>query len=175
MDSRKGCDAVPTAVKNLDSMTKHLTKSERTARQAAEDSVQPGSAISSSPPKSLAGDRNAQKAWRTIVRRMSGLDILEKLDTEVLAIYCSALSRRDALNALCRDLIAELSDVSDLDTKLERTDQLDSLCRKIAQQEKSLLQYAGQLGLTPEARARLARRRAAQDSPPDPDEDLFGD
>ena len=55
------------------------------------------------------------------------------------------------------------------------TDRLDGLIGKLQGHEKTLLSYADKLGMTPEARARLARKRAAQETARDPDDDLFGD
>ena len=106
---------------------------------------------------------------------MEGLAILDDLDSEMLAIYCSALSRREALNALCRELMPAMEKTSDAGNRLAMIEKLDGLMAKLQSHEKTLLSYADKLGMTPEARARLARKRATQETEKDPDADLFGD
>ena len=148
-------------VKHSENMVKHLTKAELEARKAAEDAVMP--------------ERKAVLKVKSILERMDGLAILDDLDGEMLAVYCSALSRRDSLNALCRALIANMEKEPSAGHRLEMTDRLDGLIGKLQGHEKTLLSYADKLGMTPEARARLARKRAAQETARDPDDDLFGD
>ena len=58
---------------------------------------------------------------------------------------------------------------------LELVNKLDTILSKLQAHEKILLSFADKLGMTPEARVRLARRRAAQAVQLDPDGDLFGD
>lgn len=126
-------------------------------------------------PKSLNKDTAAQRYWKSILERMEGLSILDDLDSEMLAIYCSALSRREALNALCRELMAAMEKTPGAATRLEMIERLDGLMAKLQSHEKTLLSYADKMGMTPEARARLARKRAAQEAEKGPDADLFGD
>ncbi len=162
-------------VKHSENMVKHLTKAELEARKAAEDAVMPERKAVLKVPKSLHNDAAAKRYWKSILERMDGLAILDDLDGEMLAVYCSALSRRDSLNALCRALIANMEKEPSAGHRLEMTDRLDGLIGKLQGHEKTLLSYADKLGMTPEARARLARKRAAQETARDPDDDLFGD
>lgn len=166
---------MPANVKVSDNQEKHLTKAEIQARQAAEAEVMPDRPVTLKVPKSLNKDTVAQRYWKSILERMEGLSILDDLDSEMLAIYCSALSRREALNALCRELMAAMEKSPGAATRLEMIERLDGLMAKLQSHEKTLLSYADKLGMTPEARARLARKRAAQEAEKGPDADLFGD
>lgn len=166
---------MPANVKVSDNQEKHLTKAEIQARQAAEAAVMPDRPAALKVPRSLNKDPVAQRYWKSILERMEGLSILDDLDSEMLAIYCSALSRREALNALCRELMSAMEKTSDAGNRLAMIEKPDGLMAKLQSHEKTLLSYADKLGMTPEARARLARKRAAQEAEKDPDADLFGD
>ena len=163
--------------KPLDNMTKHLTAAEIAARQEAENAVLPDRPdVQLKPPPYLRKDKAAGKYWRQTLKRMEGLALLDVLDTDTLAIYCTMLSRRDSLSTLCRSVLdqAEGEDLATED-RLELAGQADSLNGKLQGLERSLLQYAAALGLTPEGRVRLARKRAAAAAALEPDGDLFGD
>lgn len=107
-------------------------------------------------------------------RQAAEAEILDDLDGEMLAVYCSALSRRDSLNTLCRALVAEMEGAGTTSERLEVTNKLDGLMSKLQAHEKTLLSFADKLGMTPEARVRLARKRAERVEQA-PDDDLYGD
>ena len=131
--------------KPLENQTKHLTNAEKAARQAAEEAYLPNRKAKLKMPEAVKADKAAASFWRSILKRMEGTGILDDLDAEILGIYCLGLSRRDELKEI-KPLLAL---------------------------EKQLLAYADKLGLTPESRVRLARKRAAQETEAiDP---LFGD
>lgn len=166
---------MPKLPTTLDGTTKHLTNAEREARQAAEEACLPTRDLDpAKPPKALARDTAARKYWRATLERMAGILLLDELDTDILAVYCAQLSRRDRLNRLSRDLMAS-ADRADVppEQRLEQLEKLDGLLKKLQKQEADLLQYAERLGLTPSGRVRLARSRA-EHAAADPD-DLFGD
>ena len=60
------------------------------------------------------------------------------------------------------------------DELVEAAAKLDALTGKLQALERSILQYAEKLGLTPSGRVRLAQKRA-QAAESGPDDDLFGD
>lgn len=161
-------------VKNMETMSKHLTNAERNARKAAEQELLPVRIKTMKAPKSLSGDRAALAYWRTILKRMDGMGILDELDTETLGTYCAAQARTDSLSALCRELITAMENTEDLATRFEIMSSIDGVLGRLQAHEKTLLSYAGALGLTPDARARLARKRAAQEVEAVKN-DLFGD
>ena len=131
--------------KPLENQTKHLTNAEKAARQAAEEAYLPNRKAKLKMPEAVKADKAAASYWRSIIKRMEGTGILDDLDAEILGIYCRGLSRRDQLTEI----------------------------KPLLTLEKQLLAYADKLGLTPESRVRLARKRAAQEAEAiDP---LFGD
>ena len=166
---------VPNNVKSNDNLSWHRTKKEIQARVEAEADFLPDRPARLPVPKSLKGDPSAQKYWKSIVERMDGLAILDDLDAEMLAIYVSSLSRRDKLQQECRTMMDRALKTEDPEARLELLDKLDGLIGRVQSHEKTLLSYADKLGMTPEARVRLARKRAAQAAEVDPDDDLFGD
>ena len=186
---------LPTPVKTANNMSKHLTKAERAAREAQESRVGFGGSRSSAGdpgpgafggsgnpgikasgsgerkikrPKLLKDDKAAAANWTRILKTMEGLDILDALDADTLGIYCAKLARRDELQEIYmqrRKAYAEEQDRAQLKDMLALNEDLRAI-------ERELLNYAGKLGLTPESRARLARRMAEQEDG-DPDADLF--
>lgn len=166
-----------TPAKSLEAMEKHLTKDEIAAREAAEAEVLPARPLDpEKPPKSLIGDNAARRYWRAILNKQEGLAILDELDAETLAVYCSMLSRRDAMNALCVKLVAEAGAKGlENEARLELMDRTDGLASRLQTHEKTLLAYANALGLTSSARVQRARRRAAAAANPPPPDDMFGD
>ena len=149
-----------TAGKVLDNMTKHLTLAETAARAEAEGELLTHVELSpDKPPALLKGDA-AARYWAAILGRMDNVLLLDSLDTEVMAIYCAMLSRRDKLQSASRTKDIEPKDAAALSTELQKL-------------EKSILSYAKDLGLTPAGRAQLARKRAAAVEV-DPDADLYG-
>lgn len=156
---------MPTPVKTLDNMSKHLTKAEISERETAE-AMLPSRAPKR--PKLIIQDKAAKKHWNRILKDMEGLDIIDVLDTDALAIYCAKLARRDDLQArylAWRDRYDADPDNATLKVMIGLSDSLQSI-------EREILSYASKLGLTPESRARLAKRIAEQDED-DPDGDLF--
>lgn len=166
---------MPTKAKLTENMTKNLTAAERAAREAAEAAVIPRrEAVSLEPPRNIAsGNAGALKYWETILARLDGLELLDALDTEVLALYCDMLARRDQTRALFKRLSqrAKRRDVSTAEI-ISITDEMTGLNRQLQSQERLILQYADRLGLTPASRAGLARKKAEPED--DPYADLFG-
>ena len=157
---------MPTPVKTLANMNKHLTHEEIEARDAIERSMLPARKLKR--PKLITQDAAAGKHWARILKDMDGLDILDVLDSDALAIYCAKLARRDDLQSAylhVRRLYEAEGTPTYLKTMIDLSGDLQSV-------ERELLSYASKLGLTPESRARLAKRMAEQDED-DPDGDLF--
>ena len=176
---------MPAAVKNSENMTKHLTKAELDARLRTEEEVLPQrQRVKLKKPGFLSGNRQANAYWNQILKRMEGLALLDDLDSEMLAGYCSMLARRDQTILLAGRLmermgVAEASAASppaDMEPEdlLEAVGKLNVLNGKLHALDRTLLQYAEKLGLTPSGRVRLAQQRAKA-AEPEPDDDLFGD
>ncbi len=99
---------MPTAAKAADNMTKHLTRTEREAREQAEEGVLPGRGRKPElkKPAIVRSNKRANAYWNQILKQMEGLVLLDDLDATVLAGYCSMLARRDQTTLL----IAQLTD-----------------------------------------------------------------
>lgn len=164
--------------KTLDSMSKNLTNAERQVRADAEAEFMPErSVVKLKPPAYVRNDKVAAKYWRGILKRMEGISLLDDLDTEILAVYCSMLSRRDATQAMYAKLLAD-AEVAELDSEaiVAALGKMDGILQKLQGQERSILQYADKLGLTPAGRVSLARKRAAKMAADSGEnDDLFGD
>jgi P27 family predicted phage terminase small subunit len=140
-----------------------MTKAEMEARQVAEDTVLRSRAPKK--PKLIIQDKAAAKHWTRILQDMDGLEIIDVLDTDALAIYCAKLARRDDLQAQYLRIRADTPDAAVIKLMVNISSELQSI-------ERELLAYASKLGLTPESRIRLAKRLAEQEEY-DPDADLF--
>ena len=98
---------MPTAAKARENMTKHLTKTEREAREQAEAAVLPdrGREPKLKKPVIVSSNKRANAYWNQILKRMEGLALLDDLDSEMLAGYCSMLARRDQTILLVSQLM----------------------------------------------------------------------
>ena len=168
---------LPTPVKSVKNMSKHLTSAEREAREDLETRTGAASGAGDdgdgkkrkiTKPRMLKGDKAAAAHWTRILKIMKGLEILDALDADILGIYCAKLARRDELQEEYLGRRADYAASHDLKDLKAMVDIEDAM-RPI---ERELLNYASKLGLTPESRARLARRMAEQEDD-DPDADLF--
>lgn len=101
---------MPTAAKPTETMSKHLTKTERKAREEAEAAVLPdrGREAKLKKPAIVRADKRANAYWNQILRQMDGLVLLDDLDATVLAGYCSMLARRDQTTLLVGQLMNRL-------------------------------------------------------------------
>ena len=161
---------MPTPPKALDAMTKHLTAEEKDAIQEAEASVIPDRGeVTLVKPNWLTQSRGG-KYWASILQRMEGTAILDDLDSEMLAIYCSMLAERDAMQ---KDLNRARKKVKDQELDMEL---ILSLTKQLNAKDSKIRDFANDLGCTPSGRIRLATKRAAQAAESvDPNGDLFGD
>lgn len=155
---------MPTPSKTTDNMTKHMTASEREARLLAEEQLRPlRESVHLKKPPWLKG--KGAKYWKSILARMQDTAILDDLDGEMLAAYCSQLQHREELVAMLDE--ARKAIAPDQDGIL-------AISKQINAQDRSLLAYAEKLGCTPSGRVRLAQKRASAAAESDPNGDLFG-
>lgn|SRR5574343_25633 len=138
---------MPEPLKALENQTGHRTKAERAARSAAAEGLKRKAAVRLRAPDWL-GDE-ALKIWKRTLRQARGLDLLDLLDENMLAIYCHAV-------AMYQMGAVKLVIIDADGTPVARDDSIkdqQSWARVVAQ-------YADKLGLSPAARARLAKRKA---------------
>ena len=168
---------MPTPTKALDNMTKKMSQVERKTREDAEICLIPDRpTVDLKPPSYIQrGDAKALKYWNSIMSRMNGISLLDDLDAEVLGVYCSMLSRRDATHATYKRLLRESKqNALPPDALMAIMGKLGSILKQLQSQERIILQYADKLGLTPSGRISLARKQVNAAMETDPDADLFG-
>jgi len=135
---------------------KHWTAAEVESRQKAADGMKRKTKVSLRAPDWLGVD--ALRVWRRVRKQTVGLEILDNLDGEMLAIYCDAVANYQLTS---KKLIIE-DDNGDLLSNEESIKLAQSWARVVAA-------YSDKLGLSPAARARLAKKRA------DDEADDFGE
>lgn len=132
---------------------KHWTKAEVEARRAAAEKLQPAGRVTLRMPAWLSED--ARKVWARVRRETRDLELLINLDAEMLAIYCDAVANYQKLS---KGMV-----ITDEDGKqIARKDVI-----KAAQSwARIVASYADKLGLSPAARARLAKKIAEEETDP---------
>lgn len=109
-------------------------------------------------------DDSARKIWRKTVKDMEEFSVLDKVDEDVLGIYCDAVSKVQEANRLIDQY--GYTEINRSGVKVPNAYvQMSQRYANIA------LQYSNKLGLNAESRARLAKREA--DSEADGNADLF--
>lgn len=131
---------MPTPVKRSGNIRKHLTNAEKAARNRAEGALSRQGRVSLRCPKWL--DAEARGIFMETKRRLRGMELLDNADAEMLGIYCDAVAKYRATSKL-------VTPTADKDTIAG----CQSWARLVAS-------YGEKLGLTPNARARLAKKKA---------------
>lgn len=152
---------MPTPTKTAANMTKHMTQAEREAREQAEENTLPSRVPKR--PRSIPAKSPEARIWNRILADMKGYDILDILDTDALEIYCRQLTRLKQLQELFEAALS--AEEIGFKTVLSLSSEIKGL-------EAGILNYATKLGLTPDGRARLARKTAELPED-DPDGDMF--
>lgn len=118
---------------------KHWTKSEVESRQAAAENFRRGGKRVVLRAPAWLNDP-ARIVWKNTVKRLRGLELLDTLDTDLLAMYCDAVAKYQ---------------------KVSEAPEMDSDAIKALQAwSRLVLAYAEKLGLSPGGRARLAKKKA---------------
>ena len=113
-------------------------------------------------------DKAASRHWNDTTKDLEALEIIDRADSDTLAAYCEILAHADAL----REDEKRLAGLWESNGDLTAYKALAAVRRDILALRNQQLNYATKLGLTPEARARLAKRTAEPEDF-DPDADLF--
>lgn len=109
-------------------------------------------------------DDPARKVWRKTVKDMEEFGVLDKVDEDVLGIYCDAVSKVQEANRLI--------DIHGYTETNKSGVQVPNAYVQMSQRYAGIaLSYSNKLGLNAESRARLAKRSA--DGEADPNANLF--
>ena len=116
---------------------KHWTAAQVEARKAADQGVSRKVRVYMQVPKWLNDE--ARAVWEQTRNQVRGLELLDNLDAQMLAVYADAVARYQTMSKLQLDS--------------DGIKELQAWARLIAQ-------YADKLGLSPAARARLVKKKA---------------
>jgi len=141
---------------------KHWTKKEVEARQRAASRMTRPKKKTLKMPAWL--DDEAKAVWKKTIRDMKDFDVLDKVDEDVLAAYCDAVARHKELSETIREKGYTVVNARGNIVEAPWVKMQLSYARVI-------VQYSDKLGLNANARARLARKIAQEET--DPNADLF--
>lgn len=148
---------MPTPPKRIENQRKHLTQAEKSARVRAERGMRRNTRVKLRVPKWLSVE--AKKVWRETLKRLQGIELLDNVDAELLGIYCDAVAKYRAMS-------------KQLDKKDEEGNPVvadNKTIEKAQAWARLISMYAEKLGLSPNARARLAKKKAQIEQPDEMD------
>ena len=148
-------------IKALGNVKGHLTNAEKEERAAREELFERDS-INLVMPEYLNEDDVAKRFWEQICSDAEEFKIFDNLDCDVLGTYCSIMSRIVMLRRKYWSAVKGH----------RKNSEIIGISKELRFQETLQLTYAGKLGLTPEARMRLAQKIVIPED--DPDDDLYG-
>jgi len=141
---------------------KHWTRAQVEARAKAAQQVTRKKMIMPKMPGWL--NEGAREIWKKTLKAMKGYEILDRVDADVLAIYCDAMANYQRATGMVQDegFVTE---------NIQGTETVSAHVRAAQSYARIVLQYSEKLGLSVSARARLAKKIAEKKE--DPNEDLF--
>lgn len=148
-------------IKAVDNLRGHLTNEEKEERAAREEMFSRDEVMLKIP-EYLNDDDVAKSFWEQICKDAEEFKIFDNLDCDVLGTYCSIMSRVVMLRRKYWSAIKGH----------RKNSEILGISKELRFQESLQLNYAGKLGLTPEARMRLAQKIVIPED--DPDDDLYG-
>lgn len=147
---------------------KNLTKKEIEARREAEQRIKP-QATKVRPPTWLCKD--GKKEFRRIAKELLEVDLITNVDVDALALYCDAYV--DYIK--CTAIIEEEGLMVEYTNKAAETNRVPHpLMTKKKQLYDQMKSLAGEFGLTPSSRAKIAIPRQEKKEPTE-FEKAFGD
>ena len=118
---------------------KHWTQAEVEARQRAAEALKREEPVKLTPPPWLG--KEAKAIWAKKLKEAEGVDLLDVLDEESLAVYCDSIVQYRKISAQKKALTIESHKVMQAYSRI-------------------ISQYSDKLGFNPSARARLIKKRA---------------
>ena len=163
---------LPGNIVAVENIKKHLTNEEILQRKSAEQMLKRRK-VSLKIPAAIEGNEEAKSYWKLIIKRVKGISLLDDLDTDMLAAYCRQSAERDRMIKTYEQALASPEVGKDPIIAMAMMTNAGDLYRLIQSQERVILAYANKLGLTPESRVRLAKKKA-EERPVEKDT-MFGD
>ncbi|WP_069649648.1 phage terminase small subunit P27 family [Caloranaerobacter ferrireducens] len=161
-----GRKAKPIELHILQGNPNRLTKSQIEARKEAEAKLKP-KADKVKAPKWLS--KEAKKEFNRIAKELQEIGLLTNVDIDMLAAYCDAYTEYQK----CTKIIEEEGLMVEYTNKAAETNKVPHpLLTKKKQLFEQMKSIAGEFGLTPSARAKLAIPK--QEKEVDRFEELFG-
>jgi P27 family predicted phage terminase small subunit len=153
---------MPTPVKTADKMSvggaaggKHWTRSEVESREAAQLQARRRTRVSLKAPAWAKENPELMVVWKDIVKKMRGIELLDNIDAELLALHCDALVKyRACTNQMTMNLKSKGAEEGEKQLSFEDLNKVAQGWMRLA------VMLAEKLGLTPGGRARLAKKRA---------------
>lgn len=147
------------AAKDIKLLKGHWTNSEMEAKEKAKASVTPS--VRLKVPALIKGDVNYYAEWKSILKLYKGTQLLNALDTDLLARYCIEKCSLENMYEL-RNRYGEIGieDILKIETRIEA-------------KTKMLNQMALALYMTPRARAGAIPQQPDKEAKDDPNADMF--
>ena len=130
---------------------KHWTAAEVESRAAAAQEARRPKQVRIIRPKWMSEEATA--VWKGIIQKLKGIELLDNVDSELLAIYCDAIVNY-------RNCSKRLSGVPLEGEPVAPVILMGDLIKEMQAWARIVTTYADKLGLTPGGRARLAKRKA---------------
>lgn len=140
----------------------HWTKQEVESRKKAAEKLTRKEPVALKKPAWLS--KEAKEVWDKTLNDLKGFDILDNIDAEALAVYCDAVARY-------AEITKKLQGVEYVQTTAHGGIKVNPLVSAQRNYAVTMMQYADKLGITPDGRARLARKMAQKEV--NPNDDLF--
>ncbi len=131
---------------------KHWTAAEVAARQVAQEQAQRTKRVTLKPPAWVKESEAVLAVWKDVIKKLRGIELLDNIDSELLALYCDAIVQYRA----CSRRISMPVHREDG----EEPAPIDEPIKAMQAWSRIVAMYADKLGLTPGGRARLAKRKA---------------
>lgn len=180
---------MPANVKKTENTTKHWTQAELERRKEAEQAME-RQFVRLTEPKRVKDDAEAHDYWKSTIKRMKGITLLDNVDIDLLAGYCLAAAEADRLRSDYREMQNHTKETlhktlekvlnheyvdNEYPARVIRACVADEIAilRAMQGQERLMISYAKELGLTPNARQRLAKRKA-DERPVTEEDELYG-
>lgn len=150
---------MPTRAVSADKMAigakgtgKHWTASEVAARTQAQELASRKTRVTLKPPAWVRESEAVLAVWKDVIKKLRGIELLDNIDSELLALYCDAIVQyRACSRQISEPRFGEEGKLLPIDEPIKA---MQAWSRIVAM-------YADKLGLTPGGRARLAKKKAA--------------